>query len=327
MPKVGVDAYSLTGPTGREICERDVFAMLHKVKELGGDGLQAVVPDDEARMRDAFDLAAELGLYLEPYCQLPIHWRGDAELIERRREKLPRLARLCAERGLRAMHCTMGARERFEDLARWKSFVDQTAACLEEYGPLLREHGLRLGIENHWDYTTYEIVQIAERAGPDVVGVGLDTGNLPILAEAPDRGIARSAPYAVTTHLKDVYLISTPTGASRPIVTLGDGQIGMGEAVRLLYRHNPALNFTIEDHPVVYPVDYFQPWWLEAVPELTPYDVATTARLAREGDRWLHEHRMPDPHAAELVPWSIRGPPRLKEDIERVKSWLKEAGA
>ncbi|HEV8636219.1 MAG TPA: TIM barrel protein, partial [Chloroflexota bacterium] len=180
--------------------------MLGAVKELGADGLQSAVPDDEARARDAFDLAAGLDLYLEPYVQLPIHWRNDAEVIERRRRKLSMLCRLCAERGVRAMHCTMGARERFEDVARWKRFVDDTAACLVEHAPLLREHGLRLGIENHWDYTTYEIVQIAERAGPDVVGVGLDTGNLPILAEAPDRGVERSAPYTVTTHLKDGYL-------------------------------------------------------------------------------------------------------------------------
>jgi sugar phosphate isomerase/epimerase len=325
IPRVGIDAYSLTGPSGREICEPDIFAMLRTVKELGAEGLQAFVPDDEARLRDAFDLAAELGLYLEPYVQLPIHWRDEAELIERRRRKLPLLLKHCAERGIAALHCTMGARERFEDVARWKRFVARTSECVREHGPMLREHGVRLGIENHWDYTTHEIVEIVERVGPDLVGVGLDTGNLPILAEAPDAGVARSAPHVVTTHLKDVYLISTPRGAARPIVPLGDGQVGMAAAVKLLYRHNPRLNFTIEDHAVVYPVDYFENAWLAAVPELTTHDIATTARLAREGDLWLHEHRVPDPHAAELVPWSVRGPSRLKEDVARVKHWLAEA--
>src|SRR2546422_6696335 len=220
-PKVGLDGYSLTGPTGREICERDVFVMLRKVKELGGDGLQASVPDDPGELGEAFDLAAELGLYLEPYAQLPVHWRGDAEVIERRRAKLLVLCEACAERGIHAMHCSVGARERFEDLERWKRFVAVTADCVGELAPMLRDHGVRLGVENHWDFTTYEIIEIAERAGRDVVGVGLDTGNLPILAEAPDRGVERSAPYAVTLQLKDVYLFTAPRGAACPVVPSG----------------------------------------------------------------------------------------------------------
>ncbi len=60
------------------------------------------------------------------------------------------------------------------------------------------------------------------------------------------------------------------------------------------------------------------------VPELTTHDVATTARLAREGDHWLADHRVPDPHAVELIPWSIRGPSRLRADILYVKQILAE---
>lgn len=324
MPRVGLDAYSLLGPTGREICEPDVGVMLRKVKELGGDGLQAGVPPDLGRIREAFELADELGLYLEPYVQLPLHWRNDREVVERRELQLHRVVAVAAERRVRALHCTMGARERFEDVGRWKEYVAQVAKSLIDLGPELRERGIRLGIENHWDFTTYEIREIVDRAGADIVGYGLDTGNLPILAEAPDRAIAHAAPFTVTSHLKDVYLISTPRGAQRPIVPLGQGQTGMAETIRLLYRHNPELNFTIEDHPVVYDVDYFEDWWLAAVPELTTHDIATTARLAREGDHWLSDHLVADPHAAELIPWSIRGPGRLRADILYVKKILSE---
>ena len=54
------------------------------------------------------------------------------------------------------------------------------------------------------------------------------------------------------------------------------------------------------------------------------YDVATAARLAREGDHWIADHRVPDPHAAELVPWSIRGPGRLRDDVHYVKRVLAD---
>jgi len=312
----------LTGPTGHEICDRDVFRQLQKAKELGAEGLQSTIPDDAVRVRDAFALAADLDLYLEPYVQLPLHWQADSSVVERREQRFHLTCRLAAEHDVQALHCTMGARERFQDLGRWKEFVAATAACLQRLAPELREHGLRLGIENHWDYTTYEIVQIAEQVGADVVGVGLDTGNLPILGEAPDGGVARSAACAVTTHLKDVMLMSTERGAARPVMPLGQGQMDIAGTIRAIVQRNPTINFTIEDHSVIYDIDYFAPWWLEAVPELTAYDIATMARLAREGDRWLAERRVPDPHAAELVPWSIRGPARLATDIQFVKGVL-----
>jgi len=155
--------------------------------------------------------------------------------------------------------------------------------------------------------------------------VGLDTGNLPILGEAFDDALRRCAPYAVTTHLKDVYLMTTEHGAGRPIVPVGQGQVGMAGAVALLLRHNPGLRVTIEDHPVIYPIDYFDRWWLDAVPELATHDVASMARLAREGDRWLAERRVPDAHAAELVPWSLRGPARLAADVATVKEMVRAA--
>ena len=88
LPLVGLDAYSLTGPSGHEICENDIFTMLRAVKQLGADGLQASVPDDPEEIDAAFDLAADLNLYLEPYIQLPIHWRNNAEEIERRTRRV-----------------------------------------------------------------------------------------------------------------------------------------------------------------------------------------------------------------------------------------------
>lgn len=327
MPRVGLDAYSLTGPSRREICEPDIFVMLRTVKELGGEGLQAALPSDAGAIRDAFALADELGLYLEPYLPLPLHWRGEAAIIEQREHQFHLVVEQAATHGVMALHCTLGARERFEDPSRWKEFVTATAACLQRLAPEIREHRVRIGIENHWDYSTYEIIEIAETVGPDIVGVGLDTGNLPILAEAPAAGIRRSAPYAVTTHLKDVMLFSTPRGAARPIVPIGSGQVGMAEAVRELYQYNREIHFTIEDHAVIYHVEYFEPWWLAAVPELTTHDIATMARLAREGDRLLVDHQVADPHAAELVPWSIRGPARLRQDILTVKQFLAEIEA
>jgi sugar phosphate isomerase/epimerase len=327
MSRIGLHAYSLTGPSGRELCEPDIHSLLRTAKQLGAEGLLAKVPDSADQIREAFELAAELNLYLEPSVPLPLDWHGDASRIAQREQKFHLVCRLAAEHGARTLHCAMGARERFEDLPRWKAFVATTAECLQHLAPELRERGIRIGLENHWDYSTYEILDIVHQVGADVVGVGLDTGNLLVLAEAPDRAIERAAPVTATVHLKDAMLFSTPRGAVRPVTPIGQGQVGVAEAIRVLYGHNPGLNFTIEDHPGLCEVEYLEPWWLAALPELTTYDIATTARLAREGDRWLAEHRVPDPHTAELVPWSIRGLARLEADILAVKQMLHDVQA
>ena len=327
MPKVGLDAYSLTGPEGRALCEPDVLSLLGAAKELEAEGLQTTLPDDPGQAHAAFALAEDLGLYLEPYIVLPVDWHGDAARIEARARSFHQTCALAATHGVRALHCSLGAGERFEDLSRWKEFVTLTAQCLQRLAPVLRDHGVCVGIENHWDFSTYEIRSIVERVGADVVGFGLDTGNLLALAEAPDRAIERAAPHTVTTHLKDAMLFSTARGAARPVLPIGQGQIGMAQVVHTLYRHNPDLHFTIEDHQGIWPVDYFEPAWLAAMPELTAHDIATTARLAREGDSWLAGHQVPDPRATELVPWSIQGPERLRTAILETRRMLHTAVA
>jgi sugar phosphate isomerase/epimerase len=326
-PQVGLDAYSLTGPSGREICENDIVSLLRMAKSLGADGLQAGLPDDAAGCEEAFAVAHDLGLYLEPYVPLPLDWRNDQAAIERRERRFHQVCQAAATHGVRALHCSVGAGERFEDLHRWKEFVTATIRCLTRLAPELRDRAVHVGIENHGDFTTHEILQVVEQVGSDVVGFGLDTGNLPFFAEAPDRALARAAPYTVTAHLKDAMLYSTAHGAVRPVMPSGEGQVGLQEAVRALHRHNPDLHFTIEDHPVIFPVNYFESWWLDALPELTSHDIATTARLAHEGDQWLAEHRVPDPRAAELIPWSVRGPARLRADIAAVRQMLAAAPA
>jgi sugar phosphate isomerase/epimerase len=232
---------------------------------------------------------------------------------------------MAAGQGITALHCAVGAGERFEDVVRWKKFVGEAVACLQRLAPVLHDHGLRIGIENHWDLTTYEIFEMVERVGSDVVGFGLDTGNILALAEGPEQAIDRALPYTVTTHLKDAYLFSTELGAARPVVPLGQGQIGIAEVVHELCRREQVINITIEDHNGIWPVHYFETAWLEAVPELTAHDIATTARLSRQGDRLLAEHRIEDPHTADLIPWSIKGGDRLRSDIVSVREMVHTA--
>ena len=69
---------------------------------------------------------------------------------------------------------------------------------------ILEKHRLLLGLENHKDWTAEEMVALIERHSSEFLGVCLDTGNNISLLDDPMDTVAELAPFAVTTHFKDV---------------------------------------------------------------------------------------------------------------------------
>jgi len=69
--------------------------------------------------------------------------------------------------------------------------VAATGRCLADLAPRLREWGIRLGLENHWDYSTYEILEIVKRAGADVVGSELPKRGRRVALSRPELRVRR----------------------------------------------------------------------------------------------------------------------------------------
>lgn len=315
-PRVGIDAYSLLG----DIVEGATVDVLERVRALGADGLQATLPSCEGQARELFAAASDWGMYLEPYIKLPVHWSNDAELIDAREREFEVVTRLASELGARTLHCSIGAGERFEDFARWQEYKQQVASVVRRLAPRLEERGLRLGIENHGDFTTRELVQLADASGSTHVGVGLDTGNLLYLAEDVRSAAERVAPIVHSVHLKDALLFPHPHGAQRSVAAPGTGQIDFDVVIGTLLRANPELNLTIEDHGDVLPVPFFDRDWLARLPELSAVDIAASAELTARGGRLLREHRLADPHAVDAIPWELRAPGRLRAGIAAIRA-------
>jgi 3-oxoisoapionate decarboxylase len=102
-------------------------------------------------------------------------------------------------------------------------------------------NGLTLGIENHGDFLTEELIELLERVDSSNLGVTLDTGNILRLPEDPVIECSKLAPYTVATHIKDI--LASGLGSPKdwrewkhfwPSVGLGNGIIDLRGILQLL---------------------------------------------------------------------------------------------
>ncbi len=82
--------------------------------------------------------------------------------------------------------------------------IDRLVAMLKEAVPVARDHGIKMAIENHIDFTADECLQLLERVGTDWLGINFDTGNFARLLDDPVDGMKKLAPHVLATHIKDL---------------------------------------------------------------------------------------------------------------------------
>jgi len=143
--------------------------------------------------------------------------------------------------------CLPGRRyEDFHDRKSWDDFAGRWRGALPRTEPVLRRHKLALGVENHKDWLTDELVDILRRIGSPHVGACVDFGNNLALLEDPLETVEKLAPYAVTTHVKDNVMAPSPAGFSLGDVALGEGVLPLERMVGVLRRHRPDIHLVLE---------------------------------------------------------------------------------
>ena len=68
--------------------------------------------------------------------------------------------------------------------AKWGELNISIRSALAEWAPIAQKAGVTLAIENHQDFTSQELVDLCQEAGP-AVGICFDTGNTFPVCEAP----------------------------------------------------------------------------------------------------------------------------------------------
>lgn len=82
--------------------------------------------------------------------------------------------------------------------------IDILVAWLKEAVKVAADHGVRLAVENHIDYTSDECVELLDRVDSPYLGLNLDTGNFLRLLDDPVEGAKKLANRVYATHIKDL---------------------------------------------------------------------------------------------------------------------------
>src|SRR6266511_1265619 len=203
---------------------KDPLEFLEYCHQLGAGGVQMAIGSRDAEYVARLRTRAEAwGMYLEGELSLPKEQsdvaRFDAEV---------RAARQAGAQGVRT--AMMGGRryETFDSADAFRQFAEKSWRSLTLAEPVLKKHRARLAIENHKDRRVLELLDLLKRISSEHVGVCLDTGNNIALLEEPMAVVEALAPFAFSTHLKDMAVQECEEGFLLSEVPLGDDAVRPG---------------------------------------------------------------------------------------------------
>lgn len=164
-------------------------------------------------------------------------------------EAFEKVAAVAQALGVSRLRTALLSGRRYEDfshLNKWKEFADRWQQTLRRIEPVLRQHKLLVGIENHKDWLADELAEMLGRASSRYLGACVDFGNNLALLEDPLEVAQKLAPYVVTTHLKDMALKPYDLGFELSEVPLGAGFLPLAKIVGILRRARPDVRFCLE---------------------------------------------------------------------------------
>lgn len=104
--------------------------------------------------------------------------------------------------------------------------IDVLAAEFTALLPLARAAGVRIAIENHFNYPSPQLVTLLNAINSDQIGVCLDVANSICAGEWPMETVATLADHTINLHLKDYLIVPDPYGVGFVIhgCPLGQGR-------------------------------------------------------------------------------------------------------
>jgi 3-oxoisoapionate decarboxylase len=131
--------------------------------------------------------------------------------------------------------------------------IEALIKMFREAVKVAEDHGIKMAVENHIDFTADEILQLLEGVDSKYLGLNFDTGNFLRLLDDPVKGMEKLAPYVYATHVKDLL----PDKNASPLdwfffagVPVGRGLINNQRLAQLLHNANFQGFLAVEiDHP------------------------------------------------------------------------------
>lgn len=204
---------------------------------MGSAGIQANLSGDLAKLRAR---AEELGMFVEGMVSLPRN--GDVAAFERALID----AKAAGATVVRAAALSGRRYETFATTQAWTEWRGQTLAALKLALPIVEKHRMQLALENHKDWTLEELEPMLKSYSSEYLGVCLDFGNNIALLDDPVEFAERLAPYAVSTHVKDMAVQPYADGFLLSEVRLGEGILDLPRILALVRKARPKTNFLLE---------------------------------------------------------------------------------
>jgi sugar phosphate isomerase/epimerase len=219
-------------------------AFVELVRSFGGSGCQMDLSQLDAtqttelrRVREALEKHA---LFLE--LSVPASALEDPEAFAR-------AAAVARELGTTRLRVALLSGRRYESFHRmedWRAFEKRWRSALPRAAAWLEKAGFQAGIENHKDFGASELAEVLRSIGSPHLGACVDFGNNLSFLEEPMATVEALAPYAVTTHLKDMAVRTDERGFQLSEVPLGTGLLPLARMVEVLRKARPEVNFCLE---------------------------------------------------------------------------------
>lgn len=125
--------------------------------------------------------------------------------------------------------------------------IDEVVQVLHSVRSRAVDAGIKIAIENHaGDMQARELKSLVEKAGPEFVGVCLDSGNPLWTIEDPHLTLDVLHPYVLTSHVRDSMVWNVPQGAAVTWVQMGRGDVDIDSYVRKYIELCPGRPLSLE---------------------------------------------------------------------------------
>jgi sugar phosphate isomerase/epimerase len=291
----------------------DPLTFLDYCHGLGAAGVQtALGARDEAYTAKLRARAEEHRMYVEGSSRLPRD-KGDVERFAAE----VRTAKECGAAVVRTVLMDGRRYEVFDSAAAFRKAADQARQALLLAKPVVEKHAIKLAVENHKDFETGALIEMLKAADSPNVGACIDTGNSLALLEPPQETVEALAPYAFTSHVKDMGVEEYADGFLMAEVPLGTGFLDLPRVLGALRKAKAAPRLNLEmitRDPLKIPC-LTEKYWatLESVPGRR---LAAALALVRK-----NAARKPLPRASDLAREE-----RVRREDDNVKECLRYYG-
>jgi sugar phosphate isomerase/epimerase len=125
--------------------------------------------------------------------------------------------------------------------------IDEALQVLRQVRPRAIDAGVKIAVENHsGDMQARELRMLVEAAGPDYVGVCIDSGNASWAIEDPHLTLDTLAPYVLTSHMRDSAVWTSPEGAVAQWTLMGEGNVDLARYIRTYVDRCPGCAVSLE---------------------------------------------------------------------------------